>query len=135
MRLPDWKARLTGYVTQASARPYAPGQHDCALFAAGAVEAVTGYDPASDWRGGYATKAGGLRLLRAAGHTDHIAATAAALIEIAPGFAAAGDVAVVLDSISGGTALGVVQGEMVYVLREDGLGLLPRAAMQRAFRV
>lgn len=133
MRLPDWKPRLTCYLAASARKPYAIGTHDCALFAAGAVEAVTGHDPAAAWRGAYASKAGGLRLLQAAGHRDHFDATAAALKEIRPSFAAAGDIAAVHDGV-GQTALGVVQGEMVYVLRETGLGLVPRTAMFRAWR-
>ncbi|MDO9639695.1 MAG: hypothetical protein Q7J44_14235 [Pseudotabrizicola sp.] len=133
-RRPDWQARLTGYLIGCARAPYQLGQHDCALFAAGAVEAVTGSDPAYAWRGRYATKAEGFRALKRAGHTDHIAATAAALPEIDPVFAAPGDIACVADPQAGGLVLGVVQGELIYVLREDGLGLLPHAAMQRAFR-
>ncbi len=134
MRVPDWKVRLSDYVSACARMPYALGQHDCALFAAGAVAATTGDDPAAAWRGTYQTKEGGLRALRRAGHADHIAAAAAVLEEIHPAFAAMGDVACVADPVTGQLALGVVQGEMVYVLREDGLGLLPRATMTRAFR-
>lgn len=133
MRLPDWKPRLTRYLAAAARKPYALGAHDCALFAAGAVNAVTGQDPAAAWRGGYDTKTGGLRLLQAAGYRDHFQATSAALEAIAPSFAAAGDIAAVHDG-AGQTALGVVQGEMVYVLRETGLGLVPRTSMFRAWR-
>lgn len=132
-RRPDWLARLTVYLAAAARQPYAIGTHDCALFAAGAVEAVTGHDPAAVWRGAYDSKMAGLRLLRAAGHDDHLAATSATLPEIAPPFAAPGDIAAVHDG-AGQTALGVVQGEMVYVLRETGLGLVPRTAMFRAWR-
>jgi hypothetical protein len=134
MRLADWKARLTEYLGQSARAPYSIGTHDCALFAAGAVQAVTGTDLAADWRGRYTTKAEGLRQLQRAGHDDHIALAAAYLPEITPVMAAAGDVAVIRDPESGAVALGVVQGEMVYVLRPSGLGLLARAAMLRAFR-
>lgn len=134
MRRRDWKARLTDFVVRAAREPYALGRHDCALFAAGAVEAVTGHDPAADWRGDYGSKTAGLRALRQAGHADHIAVAAALLEEIHPAFAAAGDIAVVADDPTGASVLGVVQGEMVYVLRETGLGLVPRTAMTRAFR-
>lgn len=134
MRLPDWKARLAEYVTRCAQQPYELGQHDCALFAAGAVEAVSGSDPAAEWRGRYTTKVGGLRALARAGHADHIAATAATLPEIPPAFAAVGDIACVEDPESRQAVLGVVQGELVYVLREAGLGLMPRAAITRAFR-
>ncbi len=132
MRLRDWKARLTAYLTDCARLPYQLGSHDCALFAAGAVEAVQGVDPAAAWRGQYITKAAGLRLVRSAGFDDHIAATAAVLDEIPPAMAAAGDIAVL--TLDGLRALGVVQGEVVYVLRPGGLGHVPRAAMQRAFR-
>ena len=134
MRVADWKARLSAYVATCARTPYALGSHDCALFAAGAVDAVTGTDPAAKWRGAYRSKEGGLRALKRAGYSDHIEATAAVLPEIHPAFAAEGDIAYVSDAATGQTALGVVQGELVYVLREDGLGLLPRAAMTRAFR-
>ena len=133
-RLADWSARLSDYVTRCANTPYALGHHDCALFAAGAVEAVTGVDPAAQWRGRYSTKAGGLRALARAGYADHIVATAGILPEIAPAFAAVGDIACVADPDTGQPVLGLVQGEMIYVLREDGLGLLPRGAMTRAFR-
>lgn len=133
MRLPDWKARLSDYVIAAARRPYVLGQHDCALFAAGAVLAARGIDPAADWRGRYDTKLGGLRLLVRAGHADHIAATANVLDEIHPAQAAAGDVGMLTEA--GAPALGVVQGEMVYVLRPEGLGLVPRERLERAWRV
>lgn len=134
MRRPDWQGRLTAYLSECAHKPYQLGKHDCALFAAGAVEAVNGIDPAAQWRGRYETKAEGLRALKRAGHVDHIAATAAALPEIAPAFAAAGDICCLQDEATGQLALGVVQGELIYVLREDGLGLVPHAAMRRAFR-
>ena len=133
MRLPDWKARLTDYLTQCAGQPYLLGRHDCALFAAGAMEAVCGIDPAAPWRGRYITKAAGLRLVRRAGHADHVAVFAAALEEIAPAFAAAGDIAVV--ESDGAQLLAVVQGEGVYVLQPSGLAIVGRAVMRRAFRL
>ncbi len=133
MRLWNWKSRLAAFLTASAAQPYAIGHHDCALFAAGAVMAVTGHDPGDAFRGRYRSKTGGLRLVRAAGHTDHIAVFAAALEEIAPSFAAPGDVAVVMHP-QDGPLLGVVQGESIYVLGENGLGHASRALMVRAFR-
>lgn len=132
MRLRDWKARLSDYLGQCARLPYQLGQHDCALFAAGAVLAVQGTDPAAQWRGRYTSKSAGLRLIRQAGFADHIAATAAVLPEIAPSMAAAGDIAVL--ALDGVPSLGVVQGEVLFVLRPSGLGHMPRSAMQRAFR-
>ena len=38
-RLPDWRGRLGAHLAAARARPFCYGTHDCATFAAGAVEA------------------------------------------------------------------------------------------------
>jgi adenosyl cobinamide kinase/adenosyl cobinamide phosphate guanylyltransferase len=67
--------------------------------------------------------------MKDAGFADHLALVASLLPEIAPAFAQRGDVAAV------GDALGVVDGEMIFVLREDGLGLVPLTAATRAFRI
>lgn len=132
MRHPDWQARLTDYVVQMMRADFRPGQADCALFAAGAVKAVTGEDHARGHRG-YRTIAEGMRKLRRAGFEDHVALVASILPEIAPAFAQVGDVAVI--ETDEGPALGVVQGEMIYCLRPDGMGLVPLLSAVRAFRV
>lgn len=41
-RLPDWPERLAAYIASYGGAKFALGQNDCALFAAGAVHAVTG---------------------------------------------------------------------------------------------
>lgn len=133
MRYDDWKLRLIQHLGEAARKPYEPGVHDCALFSAGAVKAMTGVDHASRWRGRYSTLKAGQRLLRKAGFDDHIALAAAHLEEIAPAFAAPGDLAVLAHDL--GPVLGVVQGENVYVLTLDRLGLLPLSDAVRAFRV
>lgn len=132
-RLPDWRRRLLAYLDAARGRPFAWGSHDCALFAAGAVEAQTGEDIGARWRGRYTTARGAARVLRAEGCDGLAAAAGASLAEIAPLAAGPGDVALV--SGDHGEALGVVQGAAVYVVRPDGLGLVPLTAALRAWRV
>ena len=119
MRLPDWKQHLTLYLADVARRPFAPGVHDCALFAAGAVQAMTGVDMAAPFRGRYRTLAGGSRILKAAGFVDHIALAAARLAEFHTSRAAPGDLAVI--PTPDGDALGLVQGEQVYVLSATGM--------------
>lgn len=133
MRQPDWKLRLIQYLSEAARTPFAPGRHDCALFAAGAVEAMTGMDYARPFKGRYTTLKGGLRILREAGFADAVALAAAWLPEIAPAFAAPGDLAVI--DTAAGPALGVVQGAGIYVLTPDRLGVVPLLGASRAFRV
>ena len=132
-RLPDWQARLVAYLHAARLRPFAYGRHDCSLFAADCVAAMTGHDMAAPWRGRYTTLRGGIRVLRRAGFIDHIALTASLFPEIPPLSAQPGDLAVV--PTDEGPALGVVQGEAVYLLGPTGLGLVSLLLAQRAFRV
>ena len=133
MRLPDWKPRLIAYLDANVRRPFAPGRHDCALFVAGAVEAMTGNDPATLFRGRYRTLRGGQRILRSAGYGNHIDLAAALFGEMHPSQAAPGDLAVV--PTEEGEALGLVQGEVVYVLTPTNVGLIPIATASRVFRV
>lgn len=133
MRYNDWHLRLIEYLSDSARKPFQPGLHDCALFSAGAVASMTGVDHAADWRGRYTTLQGGARVLRKAGFADHIALAAAHLDEIAPAFAAPGDLAAIPQE--GAMVLGVVQGERVYVLTQNGLGLLHLSDAARAFRV
>lgn len=130
----DWEARLIAYLTGVASKPFAAGQHDCALFTAGAVKAMTGTDHGSAWAGRYRSIRAGVRALKKAGHTDHVALVASLLDEVAPAFALPGDVAV-MEGAEGFGALGIVQGEGVYVLTETGMAIQPRSQMLRAFKV
>ena len=122
-RFSDWQTRLQAYLGCIAREPLAYGQHDCALFAADAVRAMTGVDFAAPYRGKYATLAGGLRLLARAGFADHVALARAHLTPVAVALAMPGDLAVF--DTEAGLALGVVQGAAVYVLHVDGvLGLV-----------
>jgi hypothetical protein len=121
MRLPDWKSRLIDYLNDVDGKPYALGTHDCALFAAGAVATMTGDDMAAPFRGRYRTLKGGLSRIRKAGFDDHIALAQSRFAQVHPAYVAPGDLAVV--DTGDGPALGVVQGEGIYVLGLDRLGV------------
>ena len=126
----DRLSMLIAYAAEAGARPFRPGRHDCALFAAGWVKLATGWDLARGWRSTYRSLNRGQQMLEDAGFPDHIALAAAHLPEIAPAFAQVGDLAVLEDQ-----AFGIVAGEMIYCLKPQGLGLVRRGAMRRAFAV
>ncbi len=128
-RLKDWRPRLVGYLEEVRSRPFAYGQHDCALFAAGAVEAMTGEDLATDFRGQYASLKDGLKLVRG----DHQKVLHEHFTAIPQAFAGVGDIALIGEV--GFPALGIFDGETILVLREDGLGRMPRAAATQAWRV
>jgi hypothetical protein len=132
-RLPDWRSRLTDYLARAAHQPFKWGEHDCALFAADCIREMTGIDVAEAVRGQYSSAESATEMLQAAGLRDLKALAAGHLERAVPALAQVGDIAVV------GTrrrqALGVVVGEMVAVLRADGLGHVPRDGMLAAFRV
>ena len=133
MRHPDWKVQLAQYLGDVARAPFEPGVNDCALFAAGAVAAITGLDLAAEWRGKYRSLEEGLALLAAAGHANHTALAALHFAEIDPVFAAPGDIAVVEGPH--GETLGIFQGAGIYVLTTERLGVLPMPFANRAFRV
>lgn len=132
MRVRDWRARLGRYLARAAHEPFAWGESDCALFAAGAVEAMTGVDPAADWRGHYTTERGAWRVLRRRGFESLADAVAAAMPGIAPGEAREGDIAVIGEGRE--ATIGVIARDHVVCRAEHGIALVPRARIARAFR-
>lgn len=133
MRVQGWRNILADYVAGAARAPYQPGIADCALFAAGAVDAITGSDHRRVWAGRYRCVTGGRRLVRAAGHADLVALVASSFAEVPVAYARPGDLAALAGS--DGPALGVVQGEGIYVLTPAGLATVPLLTALRAFRV
>jgi hypothetical protein len=91
-RLIDWSPRLTAVFVAARGRTFVYGEHDCCIFAADCVLAVTGRDVAADWRGRYATWDGGMRLAKA----RSVATLARRLFKpVMPSMAWRGDIAAV----------------------------------------
>ncbi|WP_109464410.1 DUF6950 family protein [Albibacillus kandeliae] len=132
-RLPDWKPRLMSYLVRAARRPFKEGEHDCALFLAGGVEAMTGEDYAAPYRGRYSTTLGGLRILKKDGFEDHVALAAHHLKEKPVAFAGVGDGAAV--PTSDGPALGIVQGEGIYLLTPARIAIYPLLRAHKVFEV
>lgn len=133
MRRSDWRARLNAYIVSHRATPFGYGTHDCALFAAGAVEAMTGEDMAAAFRGAYDSAEGGLVAMQAAGFESPIALAASRFERIPASLAAVGDIAVV--DTENGPAIGVVQGAQIAMVGPSGLMLVPLTSARLAFRV
>ncbi len=119
---------LREYLRGARSRPFRYGHWDCALFAAGWVQRVTGRDLLP---GRYASLREGRALLAAAGYGDHVEAVAAALPAVEGGvaMAQAGDLAAL------GPSLGIVVGERIAFLGRHGLEYAPLLSADRAFMV
>ena len=132
-RFPDWRTRLVRYLCEVAHLPFEDGVHDCALFFAGALEAMTGFDVAAPYRGRYSTLRGGFRIVRRDGYRDHVAWVQSHLETKPVALARQGDGAVV--ETPDGDALGIVQGAGIYVLLPSGLALVPLTAARCALEV
>ena len=137
MRVSTWERRLGDYLASRRALPFAYGSNDCAMFAAGAVEALTGQDPAAAFRGAYRSAAGSVRALRGIGEGTLEATIDAIFPAIAVGKIGRGDLvwngeAVVV--CIGAVALFVGQHGEVDALH-DGLVRVPRAEWVKGWRV
>lgn len=136
-RFSFWRSALAVYIDECMQKPFQWGEHDCALFAAGAIKIMTGEDFAQPYLGKYKTLKGGLGLLKRKGFDNHAELAASKLEEIPVAMAAVGDLAAVRVSTSGFYALGVVNGPRIYLCRPDslGLGTADLLTAERAFRV
>lgn len=135
IRRKDWRSRLGEKIEELRRQPFVPGSRDCALFAADCVEAMTGVDLAASFRGQYATIPGAVRALREAGYDTLIDVVSEKLTEVPVARAVFGDIAAIATDDGIGWNLGVVNGETVIVMRPDGLGVVSRTLLTRAFRV
>jgi hypothetical protein len=108
-RLVDWEARLVAYLADTRSRPHRYGRHDCMLFLAGAIEAITGDDVGKEHRRRYRTPRGATRYLRRLGFRSPEAMIDSMLVEKPVGFAQRGDIVLAADGIPalciGGVAL------------------------------
>lgn len=136
-RFPDWPERLAAAVEARTERPFAWGEHDCFLFAADVVLAVTGQDPAAAWRGRYASEEEAEALIASLGGREAALVAAMAQFgapEIRPTFAQRGDL--VLVTIGNDIACGVIlDGDRVVAPGAERLLALPRRLVLRAWAV
>lgn len=132
-RLDDWQPRLIEYIDRVSQMPFRPGRNDCIIFSAGAVEAMTGKNPAAEHLGTYRSLSEGDRLLEGLGFKSHVDAVASMFDEIPPLLASPGDLAVVECDL--GLSVGIVQGPYIYVVTKEGIGPRLLTDAKRAFRV
>lgn len=117
-RVPDWQLRFAALVQERMSAPFVWGRHDCCLWAADVVLALTGLDPAAALRGQYSDELGALRLVRQLGGLPQIAS--AALGEpCKASYATVGDV--LLITHAGRTTLAICNGSSL--LAPGALGL------------
>lgn len=132
-RLPDWQPRLTVWLRDSRKKPFEQGTWDCGVFAAGAIEAMTGVDVIAEVRGKYSTTKGAMKLLKRLGYKDHVALFASVCPKIPLLSSRAGDL--VAFKTAEGLALGIVQGAGAYHAGPHGLAIISTQVAHAAYRV
>lgn len=131
VKAPDWRLRLQTLIDQRMLMPFAWGLHDCCLWAADAVLAQTGVDPAAAERGTYADAAGAARLVRDLGGLEAIAGRAGPAIP--PLMATLGDIGLV--TLEDREALAVCAGQVWLAPGSSAMAAIPLQKANRAWRV
>jgi len=141
MRLPDWEERLSDYIRDNTDRAFEYGLHDCILFSCGAVEAVTGEDPAAADRGTYSDVDGAKETLKAWPGKTLLKAVDSVFKRKPVGLAQRGDLVWFKGSVGvcyGGIAMFVGEERLANaagVLMREGLISIPRAQWEKAWSV
>jgi hypothetical protein len=130
-RRPDWQLRLEAFVSGRQAQPFAWGVNDCAVFAADAVEALTGERHWPHLRG-LPTARVALRVLREHGGLAAMA-TQSLGAPLPPGYAGVGDL--VLVTVGRHEALGICNGGTVLGPGAEGVVAVSMAVARAAWRV
>lgn len=130
-RLKNWPSRLQATIEAARHHPFTWGEHDCCLWAASAVLACTGEDPAAAFRGTYADAMSAARLIGQLGGMEVIGALGGP--EISPRFATAGDVGLV--ELADRVVLAVHSGQVWLAAGTHGLEPCVRMPVLKAWKV
>jgi hypothetical protein len=131
-RYPDWEARLAAYLEGLRDQTFAWGKLDCAIFAGGAVKAMTGFDPMRGLRG-YRSEAAAARVLKERGKGTLIRTVNAMFERVPVGFAHRGDLVLVDGGLA--VAMGDVALQVGQHGDREGLIRRPRAEWSKAWRV
>lgn len=135
-RLPDWEARLDALICERRLEPFRWGAHDCALWGADVVLALTGRDFGAPFRGRYTDAEGAALALRQYGAGTIVRTFNRHLRRTVPSLARRGDLVKARTSAAAPMgAIGVVFGSDALFVGDLGLVRLPRAQWALAWKV
>jgi len=129
MRISAWEESLSDYIATKRHEPFEYGINDCCLFAAGAVEAITGEDPMPEFRGKYDSLKTSLQVIKDIGAGTLEETMDAKFPEVEIGHAQRGDLAFFDGSV------GVVMGGFAYFVSDDGLERINRSLWDKCWSV
>lgn len=128
-----WQLEFEKVVSEHKDKPFVWGEHDCVLWAANTVLAITGFDPAEGFRDSYSTALGAAKLLKDFGGMEALVTTKLEREPVAPAFANVGDVLIVLQGED--PMLAVCNGETMLAPGALGLVALPTLSALKAWKV
>jgi len=133
-RLEGWEQALVEMTASKLRTPWAWGVHDCVIFAADCILAMTGEDLAEDFRGRYDNESEAWATLASIGHNDLGSLVASRLPDIEPRDAGRGDV--VLMAGEQGDFIAICDGRTAVGPKAPrGINHNPMVAATRAWRV
>lgn len=130
MRLENWPQKLAEVIEGARKRPFLWGEHDCSLFVADCVDAMTGSKHANQYRGKYKTAKGAAGILKKHGGIEGLVDSK--FDPMPRSFARRGDIALLEMK---GSPLGIVDVNRVACVGENGLHFLPMNKTIKVWRV
>lgn len=125
----DWETRLSQHIEAHRTAAFEWGRCDCCTFSMGAVEAITGVDQMSEFRGKYSSELGSVRALKRFGAGSLESTLDHKFAPIPVGRARRGDLAFFAGCV------GVVTGDFAWFMAEDGLEKVPRTMWDKAWSV
>jgi hypothetical protein len=132
-RYNDWQLRFEKVVAENSNKAFEWGYHDCILWGANAVLAITGYDAAEGFRGTYSTALGAARVLKELGGIEKLINDKLYVEPVPAGYANIGDILLV--DLDGQLTTAVCNGETMLAPGEVGLVALHTLSALKAWKI
>jgi hypothetical protein len=132
-RYDDWQLRFEKAVAENMNKPFEWGSHDCVLWGANAVLAITGYDAADGFRGTYDSALGAAKVLKELGGMEKLTTDKLGVEPVAAGYANVGDILLV--NLEGQLTMAVCNGETMLAPSELCLVALPTLSALKTWKV
>lgn len=135
-RIEEWRKPFSDVIDSMNRVPFSWGDNDCAVGLVGNVlEAMTGKNPAAEYKGRYSTAEEGLKIVKEAGFENLADFVASYLPEIHISEASMGDIVAVPSDDSLGYVLGIANGDRALIMTPRGVGSVDLLKAERAFKV
>lgn len=120
MRKETWDIELFSLIKSRRNTPFEWGKHDCTLFVADCILAMTGVDPAKEYRN-YSTEQGAMLIVGKFGSLEKLVDSMLSRVDVK--LAQRGDVVMIesLPGVTGKAALGICLGQSIVAASPSGI--------------